>query len=121
MLDLSHKKLEVWKLSLVLVKEVYKLTATFPKEETFGLSSQMRRSVVSVASNLAEGAARKSPKEKARFFEVSRSSIVELDTQVEISKTLNYVSQETLQLFNQTSESIFKILSKLIQNAERGK
>ena len=58
MLELSHKKLEVWKLSMEVTKEVYKLTATFPKEELFNLTSQMRRASVSVVSNLSEGASR---------------------------------------------------------------
>ena len=121
MLELSHKKLDVWKLSVELVKEVYKLTATFPKEELFILTSQMRRaavSVVSVVSNLSEGAARKSKKEKKRFFEISRSSLVELDTQVEISIVLNYLNEQKIKNLKPNAESVFKILSKLIFNNE---
>lgn len=119
MLDLSHKKLEVWKLSLELVKEVYKLTGTYPKEELYGLVSQMRRASVSVASNLSEGAARTSSKEKCRFFEVSRSSLVELDTQVEISVVLDYLNEQKIKGLKPTAESVFKILSKLINNAQK--
>lgn len=118
MLDLSHKKLEVWKLSVELVKEVYKLTATYPKEEAYGLVSQMRRASVSVVSNLSEGAARTSSKEKARFFEVSRSSLVELDTQIEISIMLEYLNQHKIENLKPNAESVFKILSKLIINAQ---
>ncbi|MFN8287883.1 MAG: four helix bundle protein [Chitinophagales bacterium] len=119
MLELSHKKLEVWKLGLELVKEVYQLTAKLPREETFGLTAQMRRSSVSVVSNLAEGAARKSQKEKVRFFEVSRSSLVELDTQVQLCLTLNYFRETDLKILEPIVQSVFKILSKLISNAEQ--
>lgn len=116
MLELSHKKLEVWKLSLELVKEVYRLTAGFPKEEMFNLTSQMRRAAVSVASNLSEGAARKTKPDKRRFFEISRSSLVELDTQVEISIGLNYLNEMKTQNLKPIALSVFKILSKLISN-----
>jgi four helix bundle protein len=116
MLELSHKNLEVWKLSIELMKEVYKLTAAYPKEEMFGLTSQMRRSSVSIVSNLSEGAARKSKKEKSRFFEVSRSSLVELDAQVEISLALNYLDDKKVQHLKSIAPSVFKILCKLISN-----
>jgi four helix bundle protein len=80
MLNLSHKDLEVYKISLLLVKEIYKLTRSYPKEEQFVLVTQLRRAAISVCSNLAEGAARKSGREKKRFYEISRSSLVEIDT-----------------------------------------
>ena len=64
-----HRKLEVWQKSMVLVKTIYELTGEFPKEETYGLSSQMQRSAVSIPSNIAEGAARKSKAEFLQFFE----------------------------------------------------
>ena len=91
MLELQHKKLDVWKLSKTLIKEIYKLTASYPREEIFGLTNQMRRASVSITSNIAEGASRKSPTERKRFFEISRSSLVELDTQLEISLDLEYL------------------------------
>ena len=81
MLELSHKKLEVYKVSLNLVNEVYELTKLFPKEEIYVLVSQLKRSAISTSSNIAEGAARRSKKEKQRFYEVARSSVVEVDTQ----------------------------------------
>ena len=77
MLDLSHKKLEVYQIAMKLLVEVYKLTKNFPKEEQYGIIQQIRRAVVSICSNIAEGAARVSKMEKRRFFEVSRSSAVE--------------------------------------------
>ena len=80
MLKLSYKKLDVWKQSMILIKKVYVFTKGLPSEEKFNLISQMRRSAISVASNIAEGFARYSNKEKKRFIEISRSSLVELDT-----------------------------------------
>ena len=68
MLDLSHKNLEVYKIALQLVKEVYSVTKQLPKDELYGLTSQLRRAAVSISSNLAEGAARKSAKEKKDFM-----------------------------------------------------
>jgi four helix bundle protein len=88
-MNLSHKKLDVWKFSIELVDKIYLLTKTFPKEELFGLTNQLRRASVSVTSNLAEGLSRTSSNEKCRFLEISRSSVVEIDTQIEISVRLN--------------------------------
>lgn len=68
MINLQHKKLEVWKKSIVLTSNIYEITRSFPKSERYGLSSQMRRAAVSIASNIAEGAARKSANERRRFL-----------------------------------------------------
>ena len=89
-----HRKLEVWKQSLVLVKKIYQITDTFPKTEQFGLTSQIRRAAVSVPSNLAEGAARRGKKEFSYFLNVAQGSISELDTQVELAKMLDYVDED---------------------------
>ena len=80
MLRLSHKKLDVWKQSMFLIKKVYIFTKNLPSDEKFNLVSQMRRSAISVASNIAEGLSRTTNKEKQRFIEISRSSLVKLDT-----------------------------------------
>ena len=118
MLDLSHKNLEVYKIALQLVKEVYSVTKLLPKDELYGLTSQLRRAAVSVSSNLAEGAARKSAKEKKRFYEISRSSLVEVDTQIEICMLLEYVKKGNLIDLGKYSESVFRMLSKMIVNLE---
>ena len=94
MLNLSHKNLDVWKTNLQLVKEIYDLTKTFPKEELFGLTSQLRRASVLVPSNLSEGLARESNAETKRFLDISRSSIVEIDTQLEISLILKLCNKK---------------------------
>ena len=118
MLDLSHKNLEVYKIALLLVKEVYTVTKLLPKDELYGLTSQLRRAAVSISSNLAEGAAMKSAKEKKRFYEISRSSLVEVDTQIEICMLLEYVKKENLVQLEKYSESVFHMLSKMIGNLE---
>jgi four helix bundle protein len=116
MLNLAHKKLEVYKISIQLVKEIYTLTNNFPDDEKYILSSQIKRAAISVCSNIAEGSARISHLEKKRFYEISRSSLVEVETQIEIAVVLNYLSKNDLINANDLIESIFKILSKLISN-----
>ena len=90
----GHYKLEAWKLSMELVRNVYKLTQTFPKEEMFGLISQMRRAAVSIPSNIAEGAARAGNKEFSQFLNVARGSLSELETQLLIARDLGYVKEK---------------------------
>jgi four helix bundle protein len=87
----THKQLDTWQQAMLLVKMVYEATASFPREELFGLSSQMRRAAVSIPSNIAEGAARSGSKEFARFLDIARGSLAELDTQIEIAIMLNYL------------------------------
>lgn len=116
MLQLSHKTLDVYQLAIKLVKEVYTLTKLFPREEQYVLISQVRRATVSVCSNIAEGAARKSKAEKKRFYEIARSSLVEADTQFEIALILNFIQKEQLKEVECYMESIFRMLSKLIDN-----
>ena len=119
MLELSHKNLEVYKLSLLLVKEVYTLTWKFPKVEQYVLVSQLRRAAISVCSNIAEGASRISKPEKKRYYEVARSSLVEMDTQIEASLVLNYINKEQIKTLEPQVLSIFRILSKMISNLDR--
>jgi four helix bundle protein len=115
MLDLGHKKLHVYQMALNLVKEVYNLTSQFPAEERFGLISQLRRAAVSVCSNIAEGAARKTPPERKRFYEISRSSAVEIDTQFAIALLLGFIKENQMQDLKNYLESIFRMISKMIE------
>lgn len=87
-----HYKLEAWKNAMNLVDEIYEATSDFPAEEKFGLVSQMRRSAVSVPSNIAEGAARNSDAEFAHHLNIAKGSLSELETQVIISKRQDYVA-----------------------------
>lgn len=118
MLQLSHKKLDVYQIALKLVNEVYTITQNFPAEERFLIVNQLRRAAISVCSNLAEGSARKSKQEKIRFFEISRSSAVEIDTQFEIVLMLQYVKNDQINQLEQYLESVFRMISKLISNLE---
>ena len=94
-----HKKMDVWKLSIELVIDVYQLTKDFPAGEKFGLTNQMRRAAISVPSNIAEGSARKSQKECAHFLRIALGSLTELETQLIISKRLGFCKLEMEQIF----------------------
>lgn len=116
MLTLNHKKLEVWKKSIELVKILYKITERFPNKEIYGIVSQIRRAAISVPSNIAEGSSRSSSLERKRFYEIARSSLVEVDTQIEISKELNFLGIEEKNSIESISIEIFSMLSSLINN-----
>lgn len=90
----NYKELMVWRKSISLVKRVYEITQDFPNEEKFGLISQMRRSAVSIPSNIAEGCGRDTNKQTSYFFEVAFGSSCELETQLIISKELNFIVVE---------------------------
>ena len=88
-----HERLDVWNDSMDFVALVYQLTQSFPPDEKFGLTSQVRRAAVSVASNIAEGAARRSRKEYVRHLSMARGSLAEADTQWKIALRLGFVKQ----------------------------
>jgi four helix bundle protein len=111
----SHRDLEVWKRSVDLVSTVYQVTKAFPKEEIYGLTNQMRRSAVSIPSNISEGAARSHDKEFVQFLYVSLGSVSELETQIIISQNLKFLSSiDSTNLQNELSE-IRKMLLGLIR------
>ncbi len=112
---LNHKNLNTWKESIKITKRIYNLTAQFPKAEQYGLTSQMRRAAISISSNIAEGASRSSRKERKGFYEISRSSLVELDTQVELSIVLEFC-EGNLQTLESEFNSLFAKLSNQIKN-----
>jgi len=113
MLKLNHKQLNVWKMGLEFVTTIYNLTESFPVEERYGLTSQMRRAAVSVVSNISEGAARRSSKERKRFYEIARSSLVEIDAQLEISMRLNFLKTKDIKQASKQMNEIFAMLTKL--------
>lgn len=88
----DFKKLKTWQKGIKLVVDIYKTSQTFPKEELYGLTSQMRRSAISIPSNIAEGAGRNSDKDFNRFLDISLGSSFELETQVIIAKELEFLS-----------------------------
>ena len=90
----SYKNLDVYKESKVLVKMVYGLLKQFPKEEQYALCDQLRRAVISVRSNIAEGSGRTSMKDQAHFIEIAFGSLMEVDCQMDIACDLEYITQE---------------------------
>ena len=90
----AFEKLGVWNLTRAFVKKLYFKTKSFPKEELFGITSQVRRATISISNNLAEGSARKSPKEQNRFYEIAYSSAVEVVNLLILSNDLGFLSNE---------------------------
>lgn len=115
----NYKELNVWQKSRELVKFIYFLTSKFPKEELFGISSQMRRAVISISSNIAEGFVHSSKKDFIRFLEISYSSTSELETQIILSFDLNYVIEIDLNLGLEKISEIQKMLSGLIKSLKK--
>ena len=93
---MNHKDMKVWNLSMQLVEEVYRISSDFPKQEAYGLTSQVRRAVVSVPSNLSEGAARNGNKEFINFLGMSLGSLAEVETQLIIASRLGYADVSAL-------------------------
>ncbi|WP_291088949.1 four helix bundle protein [Empedobacter sp. UBA7494] len=110
----SHKELKVWQESMNLVVEIYKITNHFPKEELYALTSQMKRSAVSIPSNIAEGAGRQSQAEFIRFLYIALGSVSELETQLEIAFRLGFIGN--LIQFQKSINYIKSMLSKLIKS-----
>jgi len=96
-----------------LVTEIYRITREFPKDELYGLVSQLRRAAVSVPSNLAEGYGRNSRKELHQFVGVARGSLAEVETQIEIAKNLHYVSEETCSKLLSRVDEVGRLLTGL--------
>ena len=90
----GFEKLEVWQNSIQLSKLIYYLTLSFPKEETYGLTSQIRRAMISVSSNIAEGSSKNSLKDQARFSEIAFGSLLEVLNQIILAFELSYISEE---------------------------
>jgi four helix bundle protein len=108
-----HRRLIVWQKAVEMVKEIYQLAGRFPKDEKV-LADQMRRAAVSIPSNIAEGAARFSNKEKLNFFHIARGSLSELDTQLEIAFTLSFLSLKEKANTQARLEQLMAMLNGLI-------
>lgn len=119
MLNKPHKKLDVWKKAVDLVQQIYDLTKTFPKNEDYSLTSQMRRAAISVPSNIAEGAARQTKKEFMQFLHMAQGSLSELDTQIEIAKRLGYFSEDQSKKPFEIMQDIDMMLSGLIKSLKK--
>jgi len=110
------RELEVWRLSMELAKSVYELTAAFPREERHGLASQLQRAAVSIPSNLAEGNARHSTRDYARFVAIACGSVAELQTRLQLAADLDIASPEAVTAILGTSESVGRMLYRLHQS-----
>jgi four helix bundle protein len=108
----NFRELDVWHLGVELAETVYRITARFPKAELFALSSQMRKAAISIPSNIAEGRARDSSREFLHFLSISRGSLAELDTQLELAIRLDYTDSELNAARTQT-EVLGKKLNRL--------
>lgn len=112
----SYKDLLVWQKSLLLIKLVYKSLQSFPKDETWALTSQIKRSVISVASNIAEGSSKRSTREFIRFLNISYGSLAELEAQLIIAAELGFLSQPDLISLTDRCNEIGKMLNGLIRS-----
>jgi len=111
----KFKELRVWQESINLATSIYPLSRNAPFSKDFGLCNQIQRAAVSVASNIAEGDERGTPKEAIRFFHIAKGSIAEVITQLHIAHQINYIEQETLESLENQSKKIQASLKKLIK------
>ncbi|MGQ9920938.1 MAG: four helix bundle protein [Desulfobacca sp.] len=110
----SFRDLIAWQKAMSLVTEIYRLTRNFPAEEMFGLVSQMRRAAVSIPSNIAEGHARASSGDFRQFLGHARGSLAELETQVQIARNLNYLTETQTNALSESATEVGKVLNGLL-------
>ena len=120
-MEKPHKRLDAWREAVELTISVYHATDNFPKEHRFALTEQIHRAALSVASNIAEGAARQTKKEFANYLHIAQGSLSELDTQLEIAKRFKFLSNEQWHTLDQQMHHIDKLLSGLIKYLKSGK
>jgi len=109
----SFEKLNFWMELRTFIKDIYKITKQYPDEEKFGLTSQMRRSAISISSNLAEGTSRRTMKEQAHFTEYAFSSLMELMSQIIVSFDLEYINEEQYKTIRLAVESLSRQINGL--------
>lgn len=117
----SYKELKVWQKSVELSVDVYKITRGFPKEELYGLTSQIRRSTVAIPANIAEGYARKSLKEYIQFLRISFSSGAELETHLIIANRIGILSDKEYERVNSDLSEVMRMLNVLIRRLSKPK
>lgn len=120
---MDHKDLIVWQKAILLTQVIYSLTKQFPRDEVFGLTNQIRRAVISVPSNIAEGFNRGSDKEFIYFLRIAKGSAAEVETQLIISKKLNYINDDNvkpaLDLYNEIVRMLGTLIIKIEKKLER--
>ena len=117
----SYRELLVWQKAKALAVQIYKATEQLPKSETYGLTSQIRRAAVSVASNIAEGQGRLTSGEFLHFLGQARGSLLELDTQLAIALDLNYLEAEKHQGLEHEAYQVLGLLNRLIESLRKGR
>lgn len=115
----SFEDLETWQVSHKFVLEIYKITKRFPKDELYGLVSQLRRAALSITSNIAEGFSGYHYKDKIRFYYNSRGSVSEIKNCLILSKDLEYVTDEKCRLLLDNAERVLKMINGLIRSVEK--
>jgi four helix bundle protein len=115
----SYKDLVAWQKSMDLVTATYRATAGFPKDELFGLTSQLRRAAVSIPSNIAEGQGRLLEREFRYFLGQARGSLMEVETQIQIAENLGYLQKEQTAPFLQSCAEVGRILNGLLVSVSR--
>jgi len=115
-MEKPHKQLNVWKSAMELAVELYHMTDSFPSKEAYGLTRQIRRAVVSIPSNIAEGAARQTKKEFINYLHMAQGSLSELDTQLELASRLGYLKDDLLTMMDERMRRIDKMISGLIHH-----
>lgn len=117
----TYREFIAWQKAMDFVTNIYKVTKSFPNDEMFGITSQIRRSAVSVPSNFAEGFGRKGNKEFIRFIRIAIGSLYECQTQIEIAKNVNYLKESDFQFLSQASKEIEALLRGLERKLEINK
>ena len=115
----NYQDLEVWQKGMALAEECYNLTRRFPKEEMFGLTSQIRRAAVSIPANIAEGQGRSHTNEFLQFIGIARGSLKELETHLILSRRIGLISPDNLAPLLKLTDEISRMLSGLLQSLER--
>jgi four helix bundle protein len=115
----SHRDLIVWQKAVQLVVYLYEVTRTFPKEETYGLTSQIRRAATSIPANIAEGQGRRLAGEYQHFLGNARGSLWELDTHLEVSFLLNYITQQQYQELRSKMDEVGRMLNGLLRSLQQ--
>lgn len=115
----DYRDLDVWNEAMAFCERIYEVTKDFPREEMFGLTSQMRRAAVSIPSNIAEGYGREQTKSFIQYLRISQGSLKELETQVLLATRLDYMSQKSSQELLLTTTKIGKMLRAFIRSLEK--
>lgn len=114
----DYRKLIVWQKGIEFVKLIYRLTRLFPKEEMYGLTSQIRRAAVSIVGNIVEGRGKATDKDFLRFLYIARGSVNEVECYIELSKELNFITLEQYEFMYKKSREVGFLLFKLIKSLE---